>query len=70
MEEIDWEKEMTNRTTDVNELWKFFSDKYSAIEKECVPTKLVYVDGKKSKRLSMPLDKKSLRKIKKKKTVG
>ena len=39
---------------------------YSEIEKECVPTKVVYVDGKKSKRLSTPLDKKSLRKIKKK----
>ena len=61
----DWENELRNNA-DVNELWEKFSEIYYSVEKECVPTKTVYVDGKKSKRLSMPLDKKSLRKIKKK----
>ena len=37
---------------------KIFTDMYYSIEKKCVPTKTVYIDGKKSKRLSMPLDRK------------
>ena len=63
---INWDDEM-NETLDVNELWKIFTDKYYSIEKNCVPTKTVYIDGKKSKRLSMPLDRQNLFKIKKKK---
>ena len=62
---INWDDEM-NETLDVNEVWKLFTDKYYSIEKNCVPTKTVYIDGKKSKRLSMPLDRKNLLKIKKK----
>ena len=62
---VDWENEMGNKT-DVNELWKIFTDRFYKAEKECIPTRAVYVDGKKSKRLSMPLDRKTLRKMKKK----
>ena len=66
--DIDWEKEM-GTSEDVNKIWKIFKDKFYAIEKECVPTKTVYVNGEKSKRLSMPLDRKTLLKIKKKNRV-
>lgn len=62
---IDWEEKMGN-TQDVNKLWQTFSNIYNEAEKKCIPTKTVHIDGKKSKRLSMPLDRKTLLKIKKK----
>ena len=62
---VDWKQEL-NTNLDVNEQWKIFTDRYYEAEKECIPTKVVYVDGKKSKRLSVPLDRKNLLKIKKK----
>ena len=62
---IKWEEEM-NLNLGVNELWKIFTEKYYSAEKECIPTKTVYVDGKKSKKLSVPLDRKNLLQIKKK----
>ena len=65
MKDIVWEEKMGN-INDVNQLWQIFSDVYNAAERECIPTKTVFIDGKKSKKLSTPLDKKTLRKIKKK----
>ena len=63
---IDWEEEMSPHQDDVDKLWEIFTAKYYEAELKCVPRKLVYVNGKKSKNLSTPLDKKTLRKIKKK----
>ena len=65
LDSVDWDNIMSN-TTDINDLWNIFTNKYNEAEKNCIPTRIVYIDGKKSKRLTMPLDKKSLRKIKKK----
>ena len=63
---VDWEEHM-NADLDVNELWKIFTDKYYTVEKDYIPTKTVYIDGKKSKRLSMPLDRKKSTEDKKEK---
>ena len=65
---VDWDSKM-NKDLDVDEMWNNFTDIYLSAEKECIPTKIIYVDGKKSKKLSMPLDRKTLRKIKKKKKI-
>ena len=52
---------------DINSLWNVFTEKYYNIEKDCIPTKTVYIDGKRSKKFTSPLDRKTLLKIKKKK---
>ena len=66
MGEIDWKSEFDNYPNDVNKQWEFFRSKYIEAEKKCVPHKLVYVDGKLSKKFSVPLDRTNLRKLKKK----
>ena len=66
---IDWETELNTNKEDIEKQWEIFKDKYHELEKECVPRKNVYINGKLNKKLSTPLDKKNLRLIKKKNKV-
>ena len=64
---IDWETELNKHHDDVNAQWKIFKENFQDFENSCVPRKKVFINGKLSKKLSTPLDQKSLRKLKKKK---
>ena len=66
---IEWDKEFEKYPSDVNRQWEFFKNKFTEAEKEFVPRKTVYVNGRKNKNLSNPLDRKTLRKIKKKNKI-
>ena len=66
LQDVDWQNEMSPHIKDVDKLWDIFKFHYCEAESKCVPNKVVYVNGKKSKRLSLPLDRKILKKIKKK----
>ena len=66
MNSINWEEEFNKYPNDINKQWQFFCNVYSEAEKTYIPRKTVYVHGKMNKKLSTPLDKKTLRKIKKK----
>ena len=63
---VDWDNAI-KKTKDIDEMWKTFTD---TAENECIPTKTVYVNGTKSKRLSMPLDKKTFERLKRKTNCG
>ena len=63
---INWESELGKTPDDVNEQWKFFKQKFMELDKKYVPRKLVYINGKLSKKFSNSLDKATLKKIKKK----
>ena len=66
MKSIDWKAEFDQYPDDINRQWDFFKSKYLEAEAQCIPKKLVYVDGKLSKKFSIPLDRANLKKIKKK----
>ena len=63
---IDWETEFSTCSNDVNEQWKFFSNKLNNAIEECMPMKKEKIRGFKAKKHTIPLDKKSLSKIKRK----
>ena len=63
---IDWEREFDKFPEDVKKQWDIFVSKYLAIEQKYVPRKIVYINGEPSKKLSMPLNTKNLRLLKKK----
>ena len=63
---VDWEKAFENFPNDVNKQWDFFKQKYYEAEEKYIPKKLVYINGKLSQKFTIPLDKKNLRKIKRK----
>lgn len=64
--QINWEEEFKQYPNDVNRQWTVFSTKFHELEKKYVPRKNVFINGKKSKKLSTALDRKTLRKIKRK----
>ena len=66
LNEIDWKSELAKHTGDVNKQWNFFKEKFQELETSYVPRKKVFLNGKLSKKFSTPLDRKSLKKIKKK----
>ena len=66
---IDWEREFDKFPEDVQKQWDIFVSKYLAIEQKYVPRKIVYINGETSKKLSMPLNAKNLRLLKKKQTL-
>ena len=66
MESINWEEEFNKYPEDVNKKLQFFETKFYEAEKQCVPRKLVYINGKLSKKFSFPLDRKNLSLLKKK----
>ena len=61
----NWE-ELFAQKLDAESQWECFKNKYAKLEKECVPRKSIFVNGKFSKKFSYPLDEKNLRKIKQK----
>lgn len=69
LQNIDWEEEFEKYPSDVNKKWEFFKCKFLEAEKECVPRKKVYMKGKFSKKFSIPLDMKNLKKLKKKNKI-
>lgn len=66
LDSIDWKQEFKKYPNDVEKQWNFFKNIYEEVEKKCVPRKVVYINGTKSKKFSIPLDKNNLRKLKKK----
>jgi site-specific recombinase XerC len=64
--DVNWEEEFGNYPNDINKQWEFFLNKYKEFDKLCVPKKEVYINGKLSKKFSMPLSQKNLDKIKQK----
>ena len=69
MKQVDWKAEFDQYPDDIKRQWHFFKSKYMETEPQCVPKKLVYVDGKLSKNNSIPLDRANLKKIKMKKQI-
>ena len=61
----DWEN-LKQQSNDIDKQWDVFKNIFLDAENQCVPRKLTYVNGKLSKKFSIPLDKKTLAKIKKK----
>ena len=64
--DIPWEAEMNKYPEDINKQWDFFKTKFLEAESLCVPKKKVYIGGKLSKKFSCNLDRKTLRKLKRK----
>ena len=65
LSQYDWEN-LQRQSDDINKQWELFKNIFLDAENQCVPRKLTYVNGKLSKKFSIPLDKKTLAKIKKK----
>ena len=63
---INWNEKLDMFKGDINKQWETFKNIFYEEEKKFVPRKVVYVNGVKNKKLSTPLDKKTLSKIKQK----
>ena len=50
LKDIDWETELKNHPDDVDAQWLLFKEKFQDIEKECIPQKKVYINGKLNKK--------------------
>ena len=68
-QEEPWREKFQQHPDDVEAQWKIFRDIYTKAEAECVPRKLVTINGILNKKLSMPLDDKTLRKVKRKQKI-
>ena len=66
LNKIDWTEKLEKFKDDINKQWEIFTNIFYEEEKKFVPRKVVYVNGVKNKKLSTPLDKKTLSKIKQK----
>ena len=64
--EINWDQEFSKYPLNVNKKWKYFKEKFLEAEAECVPRKIVHINGRYSKKFSVPLDSKNLSKLKRK----
>ena len=69
MKKINWVDELENFKNDVEGQWNFFKDKYKKIEKQCIPTKKVYINGKLNKKFSCKFDAATLKKLKRKNKI-
>ena len=67
--ESKWEEKILEFPDDVEAQWELFRSIYSQAENDCIPKKLVYVDGVLNKKLSVPLDEKNMAKLKKKNRI-
>ena len=65
----NWEDRFKEVPDDVEAQWAIFKEIYEKAEKECVPKKLVYINGNFSKKFSSPLDAKNLKKLKRKNRI-
>ena len=61
---VDWNTQFSQYPNDVERQWSFFKNKYQEIEQSYVPRRIVHVNGKVKKKLSIPLDMKNLRNMK------
>lgn len=66
MGQVNWEDTFKDIPDDVNQQWELFKQKYIEAEAQCVPKKVVYIDGKLSRKFSVPLDSTNLKKLKRK----
>ena len=66
LKKVDWAEKLGKFPNDINKQWEIFKNIFYEEEKKFVPRKVVYVNDIKSKKLSTPLDRKTLSKIKKK----
>ena len=66
LKEIDWDNEFEKYPDDIEKQWTFFKENITELESKFVPRKMVYINGKLSKKFSVPLDRQNLRKLKKK----
>ena len=66
LNEVNWEDEFNKYPDDIESQWNFFKSKLKTAEESYIPRKKVYVNGKLSKKFSLPLDKANLKKIKRK----
>ena len=63
---MEWVDKLQKYPNDINKQWEIFKNIFYEEEKKFIPRKVVYVNGVKNKKLSTPLDRKTLAKIKKK----
>ena len=63
MLDLDWTELFSNCTENVNQQWDIFITKYQEAEKTCIPRKIIRT---KNRRYSVPLDRKTLAKKRKK----
>ena len=70
LKEVNWTKAFSDSCDDVNKQWAIFKQIYSDAEALYIPKKLVYLNGKLSKKFTVPLDKKNLRGKRKNKLWG
>lgn len=66
MASVDWQNEFEKYPNDVEKQWHFFREKLQEAEEKYIPRKNVFINGKKNKKFSIPLDRENLKKIKKK----
>ena len=66
LNKIDWVDLFSKNSNDADSQWESFKEIYHNLEREHVPRKNVYVNGKFSKKISHPLDAQNIKKIKKK----
>ena len=64
-----WREKFQQHPDDVEAQWSIFRSIYTEAETECIPRKLVFINGSLSKKLSIPLDDKTLSKLKKKNRI-
>ena len=64
-----WREKFQQHPDDVEAQWSIFRSIYAEAETECIPRKLVFINGSLSKKLSIPLDDKTLSKLKKKNRI-
>ena len=71
LSQIDWVGEFNKYPDNVEKQWEFFKSKYCEAERLHVPRKNVKINGKAKKKFSVPLDRATLLKMKKKEqTMG
>ena len=67
--DINWEDEFNKYPDDIEKQWDLFKKKFCEAEARCVPRKIVKINGNYSKKFSIPLSQKNLRKLKKKNNI-
>ena len=66
LNEVNWGDEFSKYPDDIESQWDFFKNKLKTAEENFIPRKNVFINGKLSKKISLPLDRANLKKIKRK----
>ena len=64
--DIDWQYEMNKFPNNVDKQWNYFKTKYEEAVNKYVPKKVMMINGKTSKKFTIPLSQSNLKKIKQK----